>query len=131
MRRFSVFTQRSLGEAERVELAPAAELSAEHRGQVDPEGFLAALDLIPAEALVVIAAAEEIPGALHDFWEDVTAAADEEQVRPFYADVDEPLQAPRSPLARARTPARSTPSGRSGPSSPRGPSPRRRGSSRS
>ncbi len=31
MRRFSVFTQRSLGDAERVELAPAAELSAEHR----------------------------------------------------------------------------------------------------
>jgi transcription-repair coupling factor (superfamily II helicase) len=33
MRRFSVFTQRSLGEAERVELAPAAELSEEHRGR--------------------------------------------------------------------------------------------------
>jgi transcription-repair coupling factor (superfamily II helicase) len=92
MRRFSVFTQRSLGEAERVELAPAAELSAEHRDDVDPGRFLAALDLIPAEALVVVAAAEEIPGALHDFWEDVTATADEEEVRPFYADVDEPLR---------------------------------------
>ena len=31
MRWFSTFTQRSLGEAERVELAPAAELDAEHR----------------------------------------------------------------------------------------------------
>jgi transcription-repair coupling factor (superfamily II helicase) len=92
MRRFSVFTQRSLGEAEVVELAPAAELSAEHRDDVDSGKFLAALDLIPAEALVVIAAAEEIPGALHDFWEDVTAAADEADVRPFYADVDEPLR---------------------------------------
>jgi transcription-repair coupling factor (superfamily II helicase) len=92
MRRFSVFTQRSLGEAEVVELAPAAELSAEHRDDVDPGKFLAALDLIPAGALVVIAAAEEIPGALHDFWEDVTAAADETDVRPFYADVDEPLR---------------------------------------
>ena len=92
MRRFSVFTQRSLGEAEVVELAPAAELSAEHRDDVDPGKFLAALDLIPAGALVVIAAAEEIPGALHDFWEDVTAAADEADVRPFYADVDEPLR---------------------------------------
>ncbi|HEY6772260.1 MAG TPA: transcription-repair coupling factor [Solirubrobacterales bacterium] len=92
MRRFSVFTQRSLGEAERVELAPAAELSAEHRGEVDPARFLAALDLVPAEALVVIAAAEEIPGALHDFWEDVTAAADDADVRPFYAGVDEPLR---------------------------------------
>jgi transcription-repair coupling factor (superfamily II helicase) len=92
LRRFSVFTQRSLGEAERVELAPAAELSAEHRGGVDAENFLAALDLIPPEALVVIAAAQEIPGALHDFWEDVTAAPGEADVRPFYADVDEPLQ---------------------------------------
>src|SRR5689334_24018820 len=64
MRRFSVFTQRSLGEAERVELAPAAELSAEHRDDVDPSNFRAALDLIPDEALVAIAAAEEIPGAL-------------------------------------------------------------------
>jgi transcription-repair coupling factor (superfamily II helicase) len=91
MRRFSVFTQRSLGEAERVELAPAAELSAEHRDDVDPANFLAALDLVPDEALVVIAAAEEIPGALRDFWEDVTAAADEAEVRPFYADVHETL----------------------------------------
>jgi transcription-repair coupling factor (superfamily II helicase) len=92
MRRFSVFTQRSLGEAERVELAPAAELSAEHRDDVDPANFVAALDLVPSEALAAIAAAEEIPGALHDFWEDVTAVADEETVRPFYVNVSEPLQ---------------------------------------
>ena len=31
LRWFSTFTQRSLGDAERVELAPAAELAAEHR----------------------------------------------------------------------------------------------------
>jgi transcription-repair coupling factor (superfamily II helicase) len=92
MRRFSVFTQRSLGEAERVELAPAAELSAEHRDDVDPAKFLAALDLVPEQALVAIAAAEEIPGALRDFWEDVTAAAVEADVRPFYVDVAEPLE---------------------------------------
>ena len=92
MRRFSVFTQRSLGEAERVELAPAAELSAEHREDADPAGFLAPLDLIPAEALVVIAAAEEIPGALHDHWEDVTAAVHEDDARRLYIDVAEPLQ---------------------------------------
>ena len=71
MRRFSVFTQRSLGEAERVKLAPAAEISEEHRYDVDPAGFLAPLDLVPPEALVAIAAAEEIPSALHDHWEDV------------------------------------------------------------
>jgi transcription-repair coupling factor (superfamily II helicase) len=92
MRRFSVFTQRSLGEAERVELAPAAELSAEHREDVDPDGFRAPLDLVPDEALVAIAAAEEIPGALRDFWEDVTAVADEAEMRPFYVDVAEALQ---------------------------------------
>src|SRR5262249_52389725 len=84
MRRCWVFTQRPLGEAERVELAPAAELSEEHRGELmrggaaaegeaPPvyEAFLAPLDLVPDGALVVIAAAEEIPGALHDHWEDV------------------------------------------------------------
>jgi transcription-repair coupling factor (superfamily II helicase) len=107
MRRFSVFTQRSFGDAELVELAPAAELSAEHResmrgraaveGEARPDAswasFLSALDLVPAEALVVIAAAEEIPGALHDHWEDVTAAVHEEDARRLYVDVSEPLQA--------------------------------------
>jgi transcription-repair coupling factor (superfamily II helicase) len=91
MRRFSVFTQRSLGDAERVELAPAAELSAEHRDEVDTAKFLAPLDLVPAEALVVIASAEEIPGALHDHWEDVTASIEEQEARELYADVAEPL----------------------------------------
>ncbi|HEX5893435.1 MAG TPA: transcription-repair coupling factor [Solirubrobacterales bacterium] len=93
MRRFSVFTQRSLGDAERVELAPAAEISAEHRQDVDPSKFLAPLDLVPTEALVVIASAEEIPGALHDHWEDVTASIEAEEARQLYADVAEPLQA--------------------------------------
>jgi transcription-repair coupling factor (superfamily II helicase) len=92
MRRFSVFTQRSLGEAERVELAPAAELSAEHRERVDPDSFRAPLELIPDQALVVIGTAEEIPGALHDHWEDVTAAVHEDDARRLYVDVAEPLQ---------------------------------------
>ncbi len=92
MRRFSVFTQRSLGEGERVELAPAAELSSEHRGDVNPDDFLAPLDLVPSEALVAIAAAEEIPGALHDHWEDVTTAMIEDDARRLYVDVAEPLQ---------------------------------------
>ncbi len=92
MRRFSVFTQRSLGDAERVELAPAAELSAEHREDADPGSFMAPLGLIPDQALVVIAAAEEIPGALHDHWEDVTAAVHEDEARRLYVDVAGPLQ---------------------------------------
>src|SRR3954451_11987089 len=93
MRRFSVFTQRSLGEAERVELAPAAELSAEHREDVDPESFLAPLDLVPAEGLGAIGAAEEIPGARPDHWEDVTTAMIEEDAPRLYVDVAGSLQA--------------------------------------
>ena len=132
MRRFSVFTQRSLGEAERVELAPAAELSAEHRGRRrSGRRSSLALDLIPAEALVVIAAAEEIPGALHDFWEDVTAVSRGGRRPPVLRRRRRaaPGAAPGSRSGPTR--ARSTPSGRSGPSSPRGRSPRPRVSSRS
>jgi transcription-repair coupling factor (superfamily II helicase) len=91
LRWFSIFTQRSLGDAERVELAPAAELAAEHRDQVDTAGFLAPLDLVPDDALIAISAAEEIPGALHDHWEDVTAAIHEDDARRLYVDVAEPL----------------------------------------
>src|SRR6266545_4792632 len=65
LRWFSVFTQRSLGDANQVELAPAAELSAEHRERIDRgrpagEAFLAPLDLVPEDALVVIGSADEI-----------------------------------------------------------------------
>ena len=40
----------------------------------------------------MIAAAEEIPAALHDHWEDVTAAIHEADARRLYVDVAEPLQ---------------------------------------
>ena len=81
---FSTFTQRSLGEAERVELAPAAELDAEHRelaemaaleaaedgGRVSAiaellplDHFKAPLDLVPTAAAVLLTAAEEIEPA--------------------------------------------------------------------
>ncbi|HYC80886.1 MAG TPA: DEAD/DEAH box helicase, partial [Solirubrobacterales bacterium] len=124
MRWFSTFTQRSLGEAERVELAPAAELDAEHRelaalaaaeaaeatagnGDGDSEDgrlanlaellplehFRAPLDLIPAAASVVLAAAEEIEPALRDNWDDVTTAMHDEDARHLYVDVAEPLAA--------------------------------------
>jgi transcription-repair coupling factor (superfamily II helicase) len=119
MRWFSVFTQRSLGDAERVELAPAAELAAEHRDPALMRGrsadarardsatremseerpvlpwdrFQPALDLVPDEALVAIASAEEIPGALRDHWEDVTTAMHADDARRLYVDVAEPLEA--------------------------------------
>jgi len=112
MRWFSTFTQRSLGEAERVELAPAAELDAEHRelaelaameaeerGEEAPsaaealplEHFGAPLDLVPAEAAVILTAAEEIGPALHDHWEDATAAMHADDARRLYVDVEAPL----------------------------------------
>ncbi|MET0304714.1 MAG: transcription-repair coupling factor, partial [Solirubrobacterales bacterium] len=114
MRWFSTFTQRSLGDAERVELAPAAELDVEHRElaelaamQAEEEGkeapnaaevlplehFGPPLDLVPAEAAVILAAAEEIEPALRDHWEDATAAMHADDARHLYVDVAAPLAA--------------------------------------
>jgi transcription-repair coupling factor (superfamily II helicase) len=91
LRWFSTFTQRSLGEVEIVEIAPAAELAAEHRelaevaarydaadrpdvAELLPVGdFHAMLDLVP-DAAVLIAAEEEIAPALVDHWQDVCTA---------------------------------------------------------
>src|SRR6476469_8416834 len=112
MRWFSTFTQRSLGEAERVELAPAAELDAEHRQLAElaalaaaEEGerpanlaellpldpFRAPLDLVPDTATVVLAAAEEIEPALRDNWEDATTAMHADDAQHLYVDVAGPL----------------------------------------
>jgi transcription-repair coupling factor (superfamily II helicase) len=142
MRWFSTFTQRSLGDAERVELAPAAELDAEHReiaelaameateeGREAPslaealplEHFGAPLDLVPREAAVILAAAEEIEPALRDHWDDATTAMHADDARHLYVDVAEPLAARASlafrtasdddesafRAARAESPARS------------------------
>src|SRR3712207_5823642 len=90
---FSTFTQRSLEEVERVEIAPAAELAPEHRelaeiaasqgddderpdvAEVLPVGrFREVLDLVPDEALVAVAAEEEMAPSLRDHWDDVTAS---------------------------------------------------------
>jgi len=119
MRWFSTFTQRSLGEAERIELAPAAELDAEHRElaelaamEAEEEGreppgpaevlpldrFGPPLDLVPAAAALVLAAAEEIEPALRDHWEDATTAMHDEEARHLYVDVAGPLAA-RAALA--------------------------------
>ncbi|MGH2961100.1 MAG: DEAD/DEAH box helicase, partial [Solirubrobacterales bacterium] len=117
MRWFSTFTQRSLGDAERIELAPAAELAAEHRepaelaladardgldgdGPTRPDvaavlptdSFEAPLELLPAEAAVIVAAEDEIDGALSDHWDDVTIAMHAADARRLYVDVAEPLR---------------------------------------
>jgi transcription-repair coupling factor (superfamily II helicase) len=112
MRWFSTFTQRSLGDAERVELAPAAELDAEHRelaelaameaaeqGREPPspaealplERFGAPLDLVPDSTVVILAAAGEIEPALRDHWEDATTAMHAADARHLYVDVAAPL----------------------------------------
>ncbi|HKG35496.1 MAG TPA: transcription-repair coupling factor [Solirubrobacterales bacterium] len=112
MRWFSTFTQRSLGDAERVELAPAAELDPEHRELAEIaameaaeegeepsnladllplEHFQAPLDLVPETAVVILVAAEEIEPALRDHWEDVTTAMHADDAQHLYVDVAEPL----------------------------------------
>jgi transcription-repair coupling factor (superfamily II helicase) len=112
MRWFSTFTQRSLGEAQRVELAPAAEMDAEHRelaelaamaaeeeGTEQPnlaevlplEHFRAPLELVPDTAAVVLVGGEEIEPALRDHWEDVTTAMHADDAQHLYVDVAAPL----------------------------------------
>ena len=99
---FSTFTQRSLEEAERVEIAPAAELAPEHRelaeiaavteenerpdvAEVLPvERFRELLELVPEDALVAIAAEEELAPALRDYWEDVTTSFHDEDAHHLY-----------------------------------------------
>jgi transcription-repair coupling factor (superfamily II helicase) len=119
MRWFSTFTQRSLGDARLVELAPAAELDAEHRelaelaamaaeeeGAESPnlaealplERFRAPLELVPNAAAVVLVGSEEIEPALRDHWEDVTTAMHADDAQHLYVDVAAPL-ADRAALA--------------------------------
>ncbi len=99
---FSTFTQRSLEEAERVEIAPAAELAPEHRelaeiaaeseeserpdvADVLPvERFRELLDLVPEDALVAVAAEEELAPALRDYWEDVTTSFHDDDAHHLY-----------------------------------------------
>src|SRR5829696_4449948 len=99
---FSTFTQRSLEEAERVEIAPAAELGPEHRelaeiaasteaeerpdiADVLPvDRFLELLDLVPEDAIVTVAAEEELAPALKDLWEDVTASLHDKDAHSLY-----------------------------------------------
>jgi len=125
LRWFSTFTQRSLGEAQEVEIAPAAELAAEHRelaemaadeyresasGHGDPfpdvaellpvDRFMAFLDLAP-NAAVLLAAEEEIEPALADQWQDVCAAFHDADAHHLYVPPDE-IRAALDTRAHAR-----------------------------
>ena len=107
LRWFSTFTQRSLGEAEAVEVAPAAELAAEHRELAElavtdsaderpdvaellpVDDFRAFLDLAPADAFLVLAGEEDVRPALGDMWQDVTAALHDADAHHLYVAPDE------------------------------------------
>ena len=113
---FSTFTQRSLEEAERVEIAPAAELAPEHRelaeiaaaseeaerpdvAEVLPvDRFRELLDLVPDDALIAVAAEEELAPSLRDYWDDVTTSFHDEDAHHLYV----PPDAPRRGARRAR-----------------------------
>jgi transcription-repair coupling factor (superfamily II helicase) len=110
LRWFSTFTQRSLGEVEEVEIAPAAELAIEHRELAEiaaatgafaksegkdaerpdiaellpVERFGALLDLVGADAQLIVAAEEEIAPVLSDHWSDVCAAFGDEDAHHLY-----------------------------------------------
>src|SRR4051794_16746286 len=102
IREFSTFTQRSLAELDAVEIAPAAELAAEHRelaeiaaaseaedrpdvAELLPlDRFRSFLDLAPADAAVLVAADEDVHQALADHWADVCAAFHDDDAHGLY-----------------------------------------------
>jgi transcription-repair coupling factor (superfamily II helicase) len=102
LRWFSTFTQRSLGDIDEVEIAPAAELALEYRELAEiaatekqddrpditellpVEDFKPFLELIAADAQVLIAAEEEVPPALADHWQDVTVAFHDTEAHHLY-----------------------------------------------
>ncbi len=102
LRWFSTFTQRSLGDAEEVEVAPAAELAQEYRELAEiaaleeakdrpdiaellpVEDFRPFLELVDEHASVLIAAEEEVAPALADHWQDVCAAFHDEEAHQLY-----------------------------------------------
>jgi transcription-repair coupling factor (superfamily II helicase) len=117
LRWFSTFTQRSLGDAEMVEVAPAAELAEEHRelaeiaalekasdrpdiAELLPiEDFHPFLDIVPGEASILIAGEEDVAPALADHWQDVCAAFHDVDAHRLYVD---PQSIERSLATRAR-----------------------------
>ena len=115
---FSTFTQRSLEEAERVEIAPGGRARprapragrdrrrerggrAPRRGRLLPvDRFRELLDLVPEDALVAVAAEEELAPALRDYWEDVTTSFHDDDAHHLYV-TPEQLDAALEPARRA------------------------------
>ncbi|HWD65955.1 MAG TPA: transcription-repair coupling factor [Solirubrobacteraceae bacterium] len=111
LRHFSTFTQRSLGEADSVEVAPAAELAQEYRELAEiaaleeaenrpdiaellpVEDFKPFLELVQSDAQLLIAGEEEVPPALQDHWQDVCAAFHDTEAHHLYVKPDDITQA--------------------------------------
>ena len=138
LRWFSTFTQRSLGEGQRVEIAPAAELAAEHRELAEiaaledaesrpdvaellpVDRFRDLLGLLPEHADIVIAADEDVEPSLRDHWDDVCAAFHDTDAHHLYVKPADDHRGARRAASRCgspRSPARSRSS-----SAPRPPS---------
>ncbi|HUZ29479.1 MAG TPA: CarD family transcriptional regulator, partial [Solirubrobacteraceae bacterium] len=119
LRWFSTFTQRSLGDAETVEIAPAAELAEEHRELAEiaaledeadrpdiaellpVEDFHPFLELVPDTADILIAGEEDVAPALADHWSDVVTAFHDADAGHLYVDPDA-IQAVLEARARIR-----------------------------
>jgi transcription-repair coupling factor (superfamily II helicase) len=109
LRWFSTFTQRSLGDTDAVEIAPAAELAAEHREAAElaaldderpdiaellpTDSFRELLDLVPERANVILAAEEDTEPALKDHWQDVCAAFHDTDAHSLYVRPERILEA--------------------------------------
>jgi transcription-repair coupling factor (superfamily II helicase) len=104
---FSTFTQRSLKEADRVEIAPAAEIGPEHREAAEiaaletdaeqrpdiadvlpVERFCDFMSLVPTNALVAVAQEEEIEPSLTDYWQEVTTSFHDADAHHLYLSPD-------------------------------------------
>jgi transcription-repair coupling factor (superfamily II helicase) len=106
LRWFSTFTQRSLADAERIEIAPAAELDPELRELAElaaseerderpdiadilpVDRFRSVVELVPEHATVVLASEEELETALRDHWQDVTTSLHSQDAHSLYLNPD-------------------------------------------
>src|SRR5215211_2131552 len=106
LRWFSTFTQRSLGDTDAVEIAPAAELAPEHRELAEiaalenpderpdiaellpVDDFRDLLELLPDDADVILSAEEDTEPALRDHWDDVCAAFHDTDAHQLYVKPD-------------------------------------------
>src|SRR4051812_18503920 len=114
---FSTFTQRSLEEADRVEIAPAAEIGPEHREMAEiaaletdaeqrpdiadvlpVDRFCEFMSLVPANALVAVAQEEEVEPSLADYWQEVTTSFHDADAHHLYLSPDA-LRASLAPRA--------------------------------